>query len=766
VFPKETALLPAIILIPLVGALLNGLFGKRLGKTFVSTVAVGTPLVAFFFTAALFFGLHAADHGPLFSNTSVLVLKAKGGLSGTALTRRLNAAGRELAKRGDLRVSKQPEGRGRGQVLRLTGPSGLADDLQLQGIARDMMLEIAPAASAAPRSYRYNLGTWISVGDFKVDFELVVDRLSIILMLVITGVGFLIHLYSTDYMGAEPRGTYARYFAYLNLFIASMLVLVLGGNLLILFIGWEGVGMCSYLLIGFDYEDPSKAACGTKAFIVNRIGDVGVVLGMFCLLAAMAATSAGTLSLDFQTLNLALGGNTLEAGLIGAGCLLIFLGCTGKSAQIPLHLWLPDAMAGPTPVSALIHAATMVTAGVYLIARMSPIFASAEVIGIPVLGIVALIGGLTAFFAGAAAIGQDDIKRVLAYSTVSQLGYMFLGVGALAMGAAIFHLVAHAFFKAVLFLGAGAVIHATHTQSMRRMGGLKNYMPTTYWTMGVGAMALAGFPLLSGFFSKDMILLGTLLRAKATGAHGIWYLLYLLGLGTAFLTAVYSTRLIAMTFYGDYRGGGPGGRHPHAAPSAMASPLFVLGVLSVFGGVLGIPALMAWMAPGADLLPHYLAPVVAQAGATLNNYPLPDSTLFHRYEVGAMGVGAAVALVGVGVGWKIWGTRPPSQVAWESQVTGPMAGLRRVLANAWYYDEWLNKRFVQPVVKYLSHLLWEHVDDNAIDRGLVDGTGRVAVQLSLFTRVFQTGRVARYAAYFVVGAVVILASVHLYSISH
>ncbi|MBL4845148.1 MAG: NADH-quinone oxidoreductase subunit L [Planctomycetes bacterium] len=764
-FPKETALLPAIILIPLLGALFNGLFGKRLGKGIVSTVAVAAPLIAFFFAAALFFGLHAADHGPLLSQTSVVVLKAKKDTAGSSLPGRLNKARRELGKRDDLFKIPEIEGKDRNQVLRLVGPASLAGDEALKTLAHRHNLVVAPAASAAPRSYRYNLGTWIHVGNFKVDFEFVVDRLSIILMLVITGVGFLIHLYSTDYMGAEPRGTYARYFSYLNLFIASMLVLVMGGNLLILFIGWEGVGMCSYLLIGFDYEDAKKAACGTKAFVVNRIGDMGVVLGMFCLLAALAETTAGgTLSLNFQTLNLALGGSTLNAGLIGAGCLLLFFGCTGKSAQIPLHLWLPDAMAGPTPVSALIHAATMVTAGIYLIARMSPIFAGAEVIGVPVLGIVALIGGLTAFFAGAAAIGQDDIKKVLAYSTVSQLGYMFLGVGALAMGAAVFHLVAHAFFKAVLFLGAGAVIHATHTQSMRRMGGLKNYMPTTYWTMAIGALALAGFPLLSGFFSKDMILLATLLRAKAAGAHWIWYVLYLLGLGTGFLTAVYSTRLIGMTFWGDYRGGGPGGRHPHAAPSAMALPLFVLGVLTIGAALLGLPALAAWMEPGAEILPHYLAPVVAQASDYLVNYPAVSSELYHRYEIGGLLVGAMASLFGVAVGWKIWGSRAPSQVGWESQVSGQLASIRQVLANAWYYDEWVNKRFVQPAVLYLSALLWEHVDDNAIDRGLVDGTGRVAVQLSLFTRVFQTGHVARYAAYFVVGAVVILASVHLYSI--
>lgn len=331
------------------------------------------------------------------------------------------------------------------------------------------------------------------------------------------------------------------------------------------------------------------------------------MLGTLTLLKALPADTVITLS--FEQLNNAAPG--LAPGVLGVACLLLFLGATGKSAQLPLHLWLPDAMAGPTPVSALIHAATMVTAGVYMIARLNPTFALAEIGGVSVLGIVAVVGALTAFFAGAAAIGQDDLKKVLAYSTISQLGYMFMGVGAMAFGAAIFHLVTHAFFKAVLFLGAGAVIHATHTQSMKKMGGLRKLMPTTYWTMLAGAVALAGFPLFSGFFSKDMILFEALVRAKTPGASLAWSGVYALGVFTGFVTAVYSTRMICMTFLGDYRGDG----HPHASPPSMALPLAVLGVLAIFGGLLGVPALGPLKSIAEALPAHFLGPVWADSAA-------------------------------------------------------------------------------------------------------------------------------------------------------
>ncbi|MGE0706486.1 MAG: NADH-quinone oxidoreductase subunit L [Planctomycetota bacterium] len=763
-YPHPVSWIPAIILIPLVGALLNGLLGHRLGKGFVRTIGVGAPALAFVLVAAAFFGLYSADHGGwLAGDRGVVVLKAGPGSAHSALAKareHLARAGRAALRSGAPdagELSWFEEGKGSRTVVRVRNAT--VDDPRIQELVRLYRLE-ALSADHAPRSYTADLGRWLAVGNLEVRFNFVIDRLSVLLMLVITGVGFLIHLYSVGYMGHEKAGTFARYFCYLNLFVAAMLTLVMGGNLLLLFVGWEGVGLCSYLLIGFEYDDPDKAACGTKAFVVNRIGDMGFVLGAFCLLAVMRQTGATLLSLDFERLNElgAMAGH--HNVLVGAGCLLLFLGCTGKSAQIPLHIWLPDAMAGPTPVSALIHAATMVTAGIYLVARLNHVFLEAVVFGVPVLGIVAVTGALTAFFAGAAAFGQDDIKKVLAYSTVSQLGYMFVGVGAAAYGAAVFHLVTHAFFKAVLFLGAGAVIHATHTQSMRRMGGLRVYMPTTHTAMLFGAAALAGFPLFAGFFSKDMILFQTMLRAKEAGASPVWWGIYLLGLFTGLLTAAYSTRMIAMTFWGEYRGSVT----PHPAPPSMAAPLVVLGFLSVVGGALGLPALgFHGLERVADWMPRFLEGVWPQVTHHLEHLagrPQPHTEAFDGFEKVGLVLGMAASVIGVALGWTFWGHKPPSRIPWESQVTGPLARARKVLANAWYFDELVNKRLVQPVTRYLANVLWEHVDDAAIDRGLVDGTGRVAVQLSLFARVFQTGKVARYAGYFVLGAVLILVFSH------
>lgn len=805
-------IVPAIFGIPLLGALLNGLFGKRAGKGFVRAVGVGAPAVAFILSLAAFFGMYFADAGTPYREQGVAITGKAGDLkkvraqlqthpiagawrisepSSTEL-RVLGISERDstlttilamhpevkvddetFVRRGVVVVSGQvaqvkkalveldkhpnrknwPVQMERG-LLRIRNMTidDWASDPRLRKIKRDLNVDVSTAAKA-PRSYRADLGSWIAVGAFNVRFSFHVDRLAIIMMLVITGVGFLIHLYSTGYMAGEPPGTFARYFTYLNLFVASMLILVMGNNLLLLFIGWEGVGMCSYLLIGFEYQDADKSACGTKAFVVNRIGDAGFVLGMFCLLV-FASSTGGPFSLDFKSLNgLALNQDpTAPSLLLGLGCLLLFVGATGKSAQLPLHLWLPDAMAGPTPVSALIHAATMVTAGVYMVCRLNQVFAEAVVFGIPVLGIIAVVGILTAFFAGLAALGQDDIKAVLAYSTISQLGYMFVGVGALAMGAAIFHLVTHAFFKALLFLCAGAVIHATHTQSMREMGGLRRMMPTTFKMMTIGALALAGFPLLSGFFSKDMILFETLVRASSATSSGAWYFIYVMGVLTGFITAAYSTRLICMTFLGEYRGHGK----PHAPPDSMRAPLVVLGVLALGGGILGLPALV----PGvAELLPHYLGQIWKPLGAKVAAMR-PDEHLVHKLEWMGLAIGGAAAVAGVAAGWHFWGEKQPADIRWETETTGKLAGFRRLLQGAWYYDELVNKKFVQPMVKFVSDILWKHVDDTGIDQGLVDGTGRVAVQLSLFTRMFQTGRVSRYAAYVVMGVVALLVFSH------
>lgn len=815
-YALEVSWISLIFLIPLCGALLNGAFGARLGKGFVRIVGVLAPAAAFVIALAAFFGLYLADAGKPTQQAVVTVTGPENVIQSAVVQLKSHPAardwtvqrtsptelrlpGRKLSEtafstlkagnpelkfsegkrikmgvvvvRGDVDKLKSAKNwlhthdrntklwsiQESHDVLRIRNMElqDWTDDPALASLQKRLNLTVSPA-TAAPRSYVANLGEWIHVGSLKVDFKFHVDRLAIILMLVITGVGFLIHVYSTGYMGHESKGTFARYFCYLNLFVASMLVLVMADNLLLLFVGWEGVGMCSYLLIGFEYEDSDKAACGSKAFIVNRIGDLGFVLGMLGLLV-FAANTGQAFSLEFKVLNqLPLAQDPLAPSLLlGGSCLLLFFGCTGKSAQLPLHLWLPDAMAGPTPVSALIHAATMVTAGVYLICRLSHVFGEAIVFGIPVLGIVAVVGLLTAFFAGCAAIAQDDIKSVLAYSTISQLGYMFVAVGAAAYGAAVFHLVTHAFFKAVLFLCAGAVIHSTHTQSMKEMGGLRRLMPTTFWTMTVGALALAGTPLLSGFFSKDMILFEALVRAKSGGSSPMWWLVYGGGVLTGFLTAVYSMRMLCMTFGGDYRGRGK----PHPAPSSMSAPLVVLGVLAIGAGILGLPALFSGV---GEMLPHYLAQIWAPLSTKMPfaqqlQALKPDAHTIHQLEIIGLLIGSAAAIAGLALGWFLWGGgRRPKEIAWETATTGKLGMWRRILQNAWYYDEVVNRKIVQPATKYLSVLLWKHIDDATLDRGLVDGTGRVAVQLSLFTRVFQTGKVARYAAYFVAGAVLLL----------
>jgi NADH-quinone oxidoreductase subunit L len=735
VYPKTIGWLPAIAFIPLLGALINACLGRRLGKAFVSVVGVAAPAVAFTISMAFFGAMQVDDRALVIRGERDVIQRVALTLVQKGLTFEEEDRPRDENGRHDivfLRVQTSPEN----ELVR-----AVASDAGVQ--PKD--IGSASEVEGAKRAFKADLGSWIKAAGLDLRFSFILDRLSIILVLVITGVGTLIHIYSTSYMEEEDAGGFARYFTYLNLFVASMLVLVLGGDLFLLFVGWEGVGMCSYLLIGFHYRDAANAACGTKAFVVNRIGDLGFVLGAFLLLTGVrdAAGAGGTFSADVATINLL--APSMDAALVGVACLLLFIGCTGKSAQIPLHLWLPDAMAGPTPVSALIHAATMVTAGVYLIARLSPTFVIAEVQGVPVLGIVAVVGMLTAFFAATAALGQDDIKRVLAYSTVSQLGYMFVGVGATAMGAAVFHLVTHAFFKGLLFLAAGAVIHATHTQSMREMGGLRNRMPVTFVCMTIGALALAAFPGLSGFFSKDMILFQVLARAETDNAASTaWRVIYALGVVTGGITAIYSLRLICMTFLGEYRGHG----QPHEAPSAMTAPLVVLAVLSVAGLLLGLPG----VTPGlphhlAELLPHFLKGIVA----TPLTATLPPERL-HHLEIGGLVTGVVIALIGAGIGYLVW-RGGPAQVPWENPTPGGLLeGTRDVLARAWLYDEVVNKKGLQPAVKSFSEVMWRWVDDATIDRGLVDGAGAVSNDLSTFARGFQTGRVGRYAGYFVIGA--------------
>jgi len=740
---QPTAWLPLIFLIPLLGALLNGLFGGRLGKGFVRTVGVGAPALSFTLALAVFVGA-------VFQDDSIVV---------TGQAQSVHRAAERLSSSLGSDAVFEQEGRD-GVFLRVPGATS-PDQFELkQAEVVVGGVEVGYAKDLVPTAFAADLGAWIAVEGFEARFAFLLDRLAMILALVITGVGTLIHLYSTGYMEEEDAGGFARYFSYLNLFVGAMLVLVMASDLMVMFIGWEGVGLCSYLLIGFDYHKSDSAACGSKAFIVNRIGDLGFVLGMLGLLViARDAMQGDTFGLDMAGLNgLVREFDFDQSLLLGVSCLLLFVGATGKSAQIPLHVWLPDAMAGPTPVSALIHAATMVTAGVYMIARLSDVFSAAHLGAVPVLGIVAAVGVLTAFFAATAALAQDDIKRVLAYSTVSQLGYMFVGVGAAAFGAAVFHLVTHAFFKALLFLGSGAVIHACHSQNMKEMGGLRKLMPTTFITMLAGGLALAGLIPFAGFFSKDMILFEVM--ARSNHPHSLqwaWLAIYILGVLTAALTAVYTLRMICLTFLGDYRGRG----QPHEAPQAMTAPLVILAVLALISGALfGLPEVWAHDGLFGINLPTWLDPVVAQGpiDAEMARFRDPAALAtyterLHSMEVRGLWIGVAVGFLGAGVGLYLW-SRPPALNAWEYPV-GVLRGVKALLGKAWYYDELLNKRFFQPATKYLATIFWRYVDDGTIDRGLVDGTGRVGVELSNLTRALQTGRVARYAGYFVLGAVVL-----------
>src|SRR3954452_24891766 len=484
-----------------------------------------------------------------------------------------------------------------------------------------------------------DLWRWLPVGPLQIDMGFQLDQLSAVMLLIVTGVGSLIHLFSVGYMKEDPG--YARYFAYLNLFVVFMLVLVLGSSFPVMFIGWEGVGLCSYLLIGFWFSDKVNADAGKKAFIVNRIGDFGFLIAMFLIWHSL-----GTLTFTGMV---AKAPAVLPAGsaTVTAITLFLFLGCTGKSAQIPLYTWLPDAMAGPTPVSALIHAATMVTAGVYLVIRTNVLFALAPLSSTVVAG----IGALTALFAATIGLRQYDIKKVLAYSTVSQLGYMFLGVGTGAYASGLFHLATHAFFKALLFLGAGSVIHAMHhayhathlhadAQDMRNMGGLKQYMPVTFWLMLIATLAISAIPPFSGFFSKDEILAAAFARGET---NRIYLVFYAMGVAAALLTAFYMARLMTMTFLGSNRTGERERGHLHDAPWVMTGPLVVLGVLSAFGGLLNLPPFMG----GGAALERWIEPVTAPSAAFFRLQMPHGST-----ELFLIGAAVVVAIGGLLAGWR------------------------------------------------------------------------------------------------------------------
>ncbi len=596
-------------------------------------------------------------------------------------------------------------------------------------------------AAGAGEPVKVMLWQWMPVSDrLSIDLALQVDRLSVVMMLVITGVGSLIHLFSVGYMREDPG--YARFFSYLNLFVAFMLILVLGASLPVSFIGWEGVGLCSYLLIGFWHDVDANSDAGKKAFLANRIGDFGVLIAMFLLW-----WNVGTL--DYAGLeSLAPAVLPYAGGLATTIALFLFLGCTGKSAQIPLFVWLPDAMAGPTPVSALIHAATMVTAGVFLVVRTGILFALAPV----ALEVVAITGALTAFFAATIGLRQYDIKKVLAYSTVSQLGYMFIGVGTGAFSAGIFHLVTHSFFKALLFLGAGSVIHSMHhaqhhahasgdAQDMRNMGGLRHAMPWTFLLMVLATLAISGVPPFSGFFSKDEILTAAFARGET---NFVFRISWLLGLAAALMTAFYMARLVAMTFLGRFRGGEKLESHLHEAPAVMTLPLVGLGVLSVVGGVLNLPSFVG----GSHALEHWLEPVTEPATRLMDALVLPHAGV----EVALIGGAIAIALAGLALGLRAT-LRQRIPVPADAP---PEVGIWRLLYGKYFVDEFYAKLFVGPTVWFSRTVLWKGVDDLLVDRGGVTGMARLAQGLGWLGSRLQNGQVALYVTLFAAGVVIIL----------
>jgi NADH-quinone oxidoreductase subunit L len=664
------------------------------------------------------------------------------------------------------------------------------------------------ASRGVDHAIQQTVFSWIPSGDFQIPFALRVDPLASVMILVVTGIGSLIHIYSTAYMHEETDSEYARYFSYLNLFAAFMLVLVLGANFPVMFVGWEGVGLCSYLLIGFWFRKKSAADAGKKAFVVNRIGDFGFLLGMLLLFATFS-------TLDFQEVASKVAMRAPEAGwgVLTIATLLLFLGATGKSAQIPLYVWLPDAMEGPTPVSALIHAATMVTAGVYMIGRNAVLFTHAP----NTLAIVAGIGVATALLAGTIGLVQNDIKRVLAYSTVSQLGYMFLAMGVGAYAAGIFHLYTHAFFKALLFLGSGAVIHAlAGEQDLRNMGGLKKGLPITYWTFVIGALAIAGIFPLSGFFSKDEILF----RTFSAGRTVMWAI----GLITAFLTATYMFRLVFLTFHGESRHDAPpehpeeeepaaqkaphgvpaatyGGRasdsahlppsprsgygaagaarvphldshgpashghgdHLHDAPPAMALVLIVLAIGSVVAGIVGIPhALGGSNEIEAFLEPSFEAHATAPSNPEFQIAPPPGEGLavgrieHHEApdtgtELILMAVSLGVAVAGIGLAVYFW----LRNRAASARVARSAAPVYALLLNKYYVDELYDAVIVQPIKQASTLLLWKGADAALID-GTVNGIGATVRSASGSLRRLQTGSIRAYAASLILGVVLIL----------
>lgn len=578
------------------------------------------------------------------------------------------------------------------------------------------------------RSNTVELFTWLSVAGLNVKFAYLVDQLSLTMSLIVTGVGFLIHVYSIGYMHGDKG--FWRFFAYLNLFIFAMMNLVLGDNFVVLFLGWEGVGLCSYLLIGFWYdrkfEKGTVPEAAKKAFVVNRIGDFGFLLGMFLIYYTFD-------SLNFNEVFNKAASFPVSEATFGLIAIFLFIGATGKSAQIPLFVWLPDAMAGPTPVSALIHAATMVTAGVYMVSRAAIIFASAPT----VMMVVAVIGLLTAIMAATIGLVQNDIKKVLAYSTVSQLGYMFLAAGVGAFSASIFHVMTHAFFKALLFLGAGSVIHGMHEeQNIQRYGGLKKYMPKTYITFFIATLAIAGIPGLSGFFSKDEILW----YSYANGGFLFW----LIGVLTAMMTAFYMFRLLSLTFYGKERFDHHH-VHPHESPSVMTVPLMILAFLSIVGGYIGIPEVFS--GEHGNLFHNWLEPVYAPAIAKLNTF----GSHSHFEEILLMVLSVALALSAIYFAIKIYTQRP--EIA--EKISSKFKKLYNVLLNKYYVDEIYEAAVIQPIQKGSEKVLWKFTDNIIID-GAVNGIAKLVDAGSGFVRKIQNGIAQFYAIIMMLGIALVL----------
>jgi NADH-quinone oxidoreductase subunit L len=636
--------------------------------------------------------------------------------------------------------------------------------LSFSGAAFAKVLVVAFGFSSLAAPHVETLATWIRAGSFQADFAFYLDQLSLVMLLVVTGVGFLIHIYSVGYMW-EEAGFY-RFFTYLNLFMFFMLTLVLASNYLVMFIGWEGVGLASYLLIGFWFTKDSAASAGKKAFIVNRIGDFGFLIALFLLIKHF-----GSLNFDQIARSVApLSPETTGAGLLTAIGLLLMVGAAGKSAQIPLYVWLPDAMEGPTPVSALIHAATMVTAGVYMVSRSHAIFERAPM----ALMVVAIVGTLTALFAATIGVTQTDIKKVLAYSTVSQLGYMFIACGVGAFSAAIFHLMTHAFFKGLLFLAAGSVIHAVSgEQDMRQMGGLRTKIPWTFWTMTIATFAIAGIPPFAGFFSKDEIL---------WRAYQASWIYWAIGLFTAFLTSFYMFRLWFLTFFGEYRGTaeshensghdsahtdahashGHGHGGIHESPMVMVIPLLVLAVLSVIGGWVGVPGSLG----GSNHFEKFLGPVFHSTTPALNaehqagseattqaretEGPEPQSG--HTTELLFTGISVLAGLIGFTLAWLFYYRNPQL----PQRIAAGLGGLYQAVVHKYYIDELYATLFVKPLIAGSALILWHGIDRDVIDATL-DNSAHGANEVSDTMRHMQSGNLRSYAGWVAAGAAAVIA---------